>query len=243
MPPDATTRPPTDAEALIAALAKEARSAAPSGKLEPDPEELLDYLAGRLSPADEERVGRQLVASSEAAGALLDLADFEAAGAAAGQAPGDQTAHAGWRDLQRRLPASAGVSWFRRQPPLLSGIAATLLVSTLSLGVSVVMLLKERGRPVANVPTLELDAGSRAADELALELPAGGLLRLVVVPAEHCLIYNALIQGPERRDPIKGLEVDERGNLTVVVPVEPGAYGMRLQGCGRELGEYRFRIR
>nr|MDP9122821.1 hypothetical protein [Acidobacteriota bacterium] len=65
------SRPPrTDSAALVAALAERSRGGAPSAA--PEPEELLDYLAGRLSPEDEERIGRQLAADPEAARALLD---------------------------------------------------------------------------------------------------------------------------------------------------------------------------
>jgi hypothetical protein len=234
------SRPPDDAEALIAALAQQSRSGSPAAELDPEPEELLEYLAGRLPPEEEERIGRRLVASPEAARALLDLADFEAAGAAAEGAPSELAVLAGWQDLKKRLPPAETRP--RRFPPLLSSVAAALLVSTLSLGVLAVRQREELRRPVANVPTRELDAGSRAAGEQILELPAGRLLRLVVAQSEHCLKYEAMIQGPERRDLVKGLEVDALGNLTVVVPVELGSYSLRLQGCGRELGVYRFRI-
>ena len=70
MPPPSST----DREALISALAEQARSDAPAGP-DPEPEELLDYLAGRLAPEDEQRVARQLVASPAAARTLLDLAE------------------------------------------------------------------------------------------------------------------------------------------------------------------------
>src|SRR4051794_23131156 len=106
------TRPPTDREALIAALAEEARSGAAG---EPEPEELLEFLAGRLPPEDERRVERQLAASPEAARALLDLQDLEAAGAAAGTQPTELAVRAGWRDLQGRLPAAS--SWRHPFPP------------------------------------------------------------------------------------------------------------------------------
>ncbi|HYN20705.1 MAG TPA: hypothetical protein VE078_07085, partial [Thermoanaerobaculia bacterium] len=93
------SRAQTDAAALIAALAEEARQGAGEAR-EPEPEELLDYLAGRLSAEEEESMARQLVASPAAARALLDLADLEAAEAAAGSQPAELAAHAGWRDLQ-----------------------------------------------------------------------------------------------------------------------------------------------
>src|SRR3954465_13370454 len=114
MPP-----PRTDAEALIAALAEQARSAA-GETLDPEPEELLDYLAGALTPEDEERLGRQLAASPEATRALLDLAELEAAGAAAGEGPADLAARAGWRALETRLPTAPPQS--RRPPVWLSAV-------------------------------------------------------------------------------------------------------------------------
>src|SRR3954451_4944549 len=122
---DAMTRPPTDREALIAALAEEARNGAAG---EPEPEELLEFLAGRLSPEDEGRVERQLAASPEAARALLDLQDLEADGDAAGTQATDLAVRGGGGDLQGRLPSA--VPWHRRLPPVLSTIAATLLLST-----------------------------------------------------------------------------------------------------------------
>src|SRR3954453_21177982 len=154
------TRPPTDREALIAALAEEARSGAAG---EPEPEELLEFLAGRLPPEDERRVERQLAASPEAARALLDLEDLEAAGAAAGTQPTELAARAGWRDLREHLPAP--VPWFRRLPPLLSSIAAVLLVTTVGLGVWGVRMQEELRRPIANVKSLDLVLEGRAMEE------------------------------------------------------------------------------
>ncbi|HEY4594940.1 MAG TPA: hypothetical protein VIJ02_00960, partial [Thermoanaerobaculia bacterium] len=169
------TRPPTDREALIAALAEEARSGVTG---EPEPEELLEFLAGRLPPEDERRVERQLAASPEAARALLDLQDLEAAGAAAGTQPTDLAVRAGWRDLQGRLPAA--VSWHRRLPPVLSTIAATLLLSTVGLGGYWTGLRVGSLQPKANVKNLELLADSRAANEETVALPADASLRLVL---------------------------------------------------------------
>jgi hypothetical protein len=238
------TRPPlTDPEALIAALAEQARSGAPSG--EPEPEELLDYLAGRLSPENEERLGRQLAASPEAARALLDLADLEAAGAAAGQAPAELAVHAGWRDLKERLPAT--MPWYRRLPPMLSSIAAALLlVTTLGLGGWVSKLRGELSRPVANVSRLELASGSRAGREPAVAVAAGAPLLLVLDPAERCPSYTAEVEGLGGRDrqTLPGLEQDPRGRLCLLLRLAPGSYRLRLTGCEprRQLEEHSFRI-
>jgi hypothetical protein len=238
-------RPPpqTDPEALIAALAESARDGAPSG--EPEPEELLDYLEGRLPPADEERVARQLAASPEAARALLDLADLEAAGAAAGTQPAELAARAGWRDLERRLPAAAAPR--RRPPPWLSTLAAALLVSTVGLGGKVYKDWEERSRPVANVKSVELVSQSRAAGEETVPLHVGDPLRLVLRPAQRCPRYDAEVEGPggRNRRTASALEPDERGNLTLLLQrTEPGSYGLRLYGCEprHELEAHRFRV-
>lgn len=235
------TRPPTDPEALIAALAEQARSGAAE---EPEPEELLDYLAGRLSPEDQQRLERHIVASPAAARALLDLADLEAAGASAGTRPSELAMHAGWRDFEARLPSAR--SWSRRLPPLLSAAAAVLLVTTLGLGSWVLKLQGELSRPVANLPSLDLVSGSRAGAERTIELPPGTPLRLVLAPAERCSGYVAEVKGPQPGDrrTIEDLERDEQGRLNVLLRLEPGSYGLRLFGCEprRELEQHRFRI-
>src|SRR5436305_8006087 len=188
MPP-----PLPDPEALIAALAEQARSAAGEGP-DPEPEELLDYLAGRLAPKEAERVGRQLAASPETARALLDLAELEAAGAAAGEGPADLAVRAGWRDFESRLPTAAPLP--RRPPVWLSTLAASLLVTTLGLGSWAWRLQGELHRPIANVRSLEL-TDSRSASEPVISLPSGAPLRLVLAPVERCPGYTAEIAGPQ----------------------------------------------
>jgi hypothetical protein len=235
--------PSTDRKALIAALAEQARSDAPE-RSSPEPEELLDYLAGRLGPEDEQRIARQLAADPTATGALLDLAELESAGAKAGERPTEILALAGWREFGDRLPDAAFRP--RRYPPVLSAIAASLLVATLGLGSWVGRLQSELHRPIANLPSLELPSGSRAAREPVLELPSGAPLRLVLAPAERCPSYAAEVEGPRSgyRQTIEGLERDGLGRLTLLLRLEPGPYGLRLLGCvpRRELEEHRFRI-
>jgi len=234
------TRPPTDREALIAALAEEARSGVTG---EPEPEELLEFLAGRLSPEDERHVDRQLIASPEATRALLDLQDLEAAGAAAGTQPTELAMRAGWRDLQGRLPAS--MPWYRRLPPVLSSIAAALLLSTMSLLTYVMRLREELILPVANVVSLPLLSNSRAASEERATVPPGAPLRLVLRPAEHCALYDAQVERPERRQTVSGLKPNEQGNLVLELPrAQPGSYGLRLFGCEprHEIEAHRFRV-
>ena len=237
MPP-----PSTDREALIAALAEEARNA---GGEPPEPEELLAYLEGRLSPEEEQRLDRHLVASPDAARALLDLADFEAAEAAAGSQPADVAVHAGWRDFERNLRGASPRP--RRWSWLLPGIAAAWLVTAVGLGSWVSKLQGELRRPIANAPTLELLPSSRAGEEETIGIPAGAPLLLVLDPGESCPGYEAEVEGPGPGDlqTIPGLKTDKGGYLTLMLQrPEPGPYRLRLYGCEprRELEEHRFRI-
>jgi hypothetical protein len=233
------TRPPTDREALIAALAEQARGEAAG---EPEPGELLDYLAGLLPPEAEQRVGRQLAASPEASRALLDLADLETAGAAAGTQPAELAARAGWRDLQSKLPAPR--PWFRRSP-ILSSVAAALLVTTVGLSVRLAQSQGELSRPVANLARLELASGSRAAEEPVAALPPGAPVLLLLAPAARCPAYTAELEGPIKGDRhTLRLKPDKLGRLTALLPGRPGEYRLSLTGCEppRPLEEHRFRI-
>jgi hypothetical protein len=233
MPP-----PRTDREALIAALAEDAAARA-AGSAEPAPEELLDYLAGRLDPAAEQRLGSKLAASPAATRALLDLADLEAAGEPAGSGPADLAARAGWRDFQSRLSTHRS----RRPPPWLAAIAASLLVATMGLGIWAMRLQSAMHLPV-DLPSLDLVSGSRAGTEPSVQLPAGApFLRLVLAPSERCADYTAEIAGPAGTSQTL-LSRDEMGRLSLLLPGEPGEYRLLLRGCEprRALEEHRFRI-
>jgi hypothetical protein len=235
--------PSMDRKALIAALAEQARSDAPE-RPAPEPEELLDYLAGRLAPEDELRIARQLAADPVAARTLLDLAELGDAGAEAGERPAELSAVAGWRELRDRLPGV--LPWPQRLASLLPAIAASLLVATVGLGSWAWRLQGELNRPIANLVSLELPSGSRAAREPVLALSSGTPLRLVLAPAERCPSYAAEVEGPRSgdRQTIDGLERDKLGRLTLLLRLEPGSYGLRLLGCEprRELEKHRFRI-
>lgn len=245
------SRESNDVDALVAALAEEARREAPEGP-EPEPEELLDFLEGRLSPEAERRLERQLVANPAGARALLDLADLRQAEAQARaeerRGTVDLAAHAGWRELEARLaPARSSPSRPPRLTRLFSALAAALLVTAVGLGVWVWRLEGERRRPVANLASLELGVASRAGEgpEVVVVEP-GHPLRLVLAPAESCGAYDAAVEGENRGDrrTLAGLKRNELGLLSVLLWVEPGGYSLRLYGCEprRELQEHRFRV-
>jgi hypothetical protein len=237
---------PTDPKALATALANKARRAASVGP-EAEPEELLDYLAGRLAPEAEERVRRHLVASPDTARALLELAELEGvkqrAATADATAPANLAARAGWRDLQARLrPADR-----RRRgwlTPSLAAAAAALLVTTVGLGLRLRDLQRAEDRPVANLADLELGAATRAGAEPTAKLPPGAPLRLVLRPSEDCDDYEAVLSGPARGESrrVSGLTRDPLGLVTVLLRPAPGRYTLQLRGCDprRLLAEHDF---
>ncbi len=263
-----TNRPIVDEEALRAALAERAledAAAAPraaSGSVAgaqaptPDPEELLDYLAGRLAAEDAQRVERRLVADPQAARALLDLAEFEAAarevgggerGEEGGEAlPVDLAVRAGWRDLRGRL-AAAGAPSRRPGPRAPWYLAAALAVVGLGLGYRVWQLQEELGRPAAVAVSLDLHASTRAGGAgPEVELASGERLLVVLEPAARCDAYRAVIERTEGGDrvTVPGLVRDAQGMLLFHWTPAPGAYTLTLSGCegGREPEVHRFRV-
>lgn len=254
-------RPATDVEELTSVLAERARESAG-----PDPEvgEILDYLEGRLSPEAAEAMERRLVASPSASRKLLDLADLTQAGAdaegATSEEPADLAIHAGWRDLQERLPADVAPS--RRpartatagEPPsrvnrTLAALAATLFVAVLALGAWVWDLRRDPsgkdGLLVANLQTLELFEVVRSERAPAVAVEPGEPFRVALHPEERCASYRAEIVGPGgSRHVAPGLEPDELGRLDFLFLGGPGGYTLRLLGCEpeREISTYGFEI-
>ncbi len=251
------TETPIDREELAKALAERARRET-GGAPSPEPEELLDYLAGRLAPEAEERVRRQLVADPVAARALLDLAELEAAregtAAAAGAEappPADLAVHAGWRDLQRRLPSAAesdrsrpasGPAGPRRRrwlTPALATTAAALLAVSVGLDLRLLRVERERdrleverSRPIADVAAHELAADTRAGGEDLIPLATGQSLYLVSYPAQYCEEYEVELIGPMSDQRwSRTVPRSRAGEVVLFVPVpQPGSYTLRISG-------------
>lgn len=246
------TTPPNDTDALRDVLAELAGGEAGD---DPTPEELLDYLAGRLPPGEEERLQRRLVANPAAARMLVDLQDLAAAEPAAGAAagdgsPADLSVHAGWRDLRRRQSAAAPP--FRRLNRALAAAAAALALAAAGLGGwawSLQQELRAMRLPVANLASLDLDASRRSAAEPVKVLePGAPLAPVLAVPAgaEDCAPFRAVITAPSGGEQqIAGLVPNDLGQLTPLLhSTEPGRYSLRLSGCEppRRFPEYRFRV-
>lgn len=257
---DAGSRTP-DVQALTAVLAERVRAGAGP---DPEPEELLDYLEGRLSPDEDAAVARRLVASPEATRRLLDLADLAEAGRAAAEgpaedagAPADLAVHAAWRDLERRRAAGAAeraASPRRRSAPnrTLVALAATLFVAVLALGVWVWRLDRlDRGTgagdtvPVANLRSLELTDATRSNGVPTLQVEPGLPFRVVFRPEERCSSYSAEVVPPAGSAVrLSGLEQNDLGNCDLLLPGEPGRYTLRVFGCEpeRQISSYGFEI-
>lgn len=254
-------RPPTDTpaldQALAEVLAERAREHAGPGAGDPEPEELLDYLEGRLSPEAEEAMGRRLLASPSATRDLLDLAELAEAGAELAGAGGgedaaeepavlaDVSARAGWRDLRRQLgdEAASGRRGSRAVPALVA-LAAGLFVAVV--GLSVQLWRTGQDDALANVRTLELEQGLRSDRVPQVEVAPREYIRGVLFPPEPCPVYRAEIVGPGGAGTlrIEGLRRDELDQLSFLFRRGPGRYTLRLFGCEpeREVSSYGFEI-
>jgi hypothetical protein len=248
-----------DDEALAAELSAHLRQQPGTEAEMPDAEELLAYQDGSLTPADEARVAQRLVDDPEAARALLDVTELDAAARRPVPAVPDLEARSAWRELRGRLDGAGGEAppgeapeagprqagpWWRRPAPWAAAAAALLLVST-GLGAWVAELRGARREPVVNLVSLELSAAVRGGGEPTVELAAGQPLLLVVEPAERCAGYEAAVRGPGGRTrTVFGLRRDAGGRLSLLLPGEPGAYELGLYGCEprRLLGRHRFRV-
>lgn len=248
-----------DLDLLTELLADHARAEAADGEAaagDLEPEEMLAFLEGRLEPAAAARLERRLVADPEAARSLLDLADFAAAEASAGDTPREIATHAGWRDFQERLGKPAAPA--RRTPPFLIALAAGLFVAVVALagwvwtlsGAGPAGLAGPAGPAVlGNLASLELGAGLRSDDLATAAVAPGAPVRLVVAPLERCPEYTAEIRregsgGAAWSHTESGLVRDRLGLVTLLLSAGPGNYELTLTGCEppRALESHRFRI-
>lgn len=234
--------PSTDREALIAILAEQAQSGGAHEGPEPEPEELLDYLEGRLAPEAAQRLERMLVASPEAARALLDVAELEAAGETDGQRPAELSVLAGWRELKGRLHGASSRSGGLIR--LLPSIAAALLVANIGL-LGLVGSLRKDLSEMQRPRIVDLYPHSRAGREEIFKASAGPLV-LVIETDHDCPTYTAELQGPssEDRQTFELPKPDEKEPLTLQGHFEPGTYHLRLFGCQprHRLEEYSLRV-
>lgn len=117
----------TVSDELRAALADVARSQPGD---HPQPEELGRYHEGGLAADREEQIQDHLLACRPCRELVLDLAGFLAP-----DDPADEfAATSGWRDFQRRMPASDAGPQRRHGPRLAWTVAAASLVAVVGLG-------------------------------------------------------------------------------------------------------------
>ncbi len=255
-----SSQPKTDPEALIAALAEDARrraaeagagsprqpgaaepeaaEAAANRWPEPDPEQLLDYLEGRLPAEEAARLERRLVADPAAARSLADLAALAGAAPPAAEAPADLAMRAGWRDFEKRLGGERRRGAGRG--PWLPAFAAAATLAAALLGYRVVTLQQTLSRPIGIAATLSLGETRSAAAEEPLELAPGEAAQLAIEAERRCDAYRVEIEGPGAGDRLaveEGLGWTDPGLVRVLWRAEPGEYRLVLSGSGCEGGE------
>lgn len=234
-----------DLESVLRGMAADALAS--GGHLTAD--ELVDYHAGGLTPADRDRVQEHLAACPECAGLLLDISSFREPAPAASEFE----VAAVWRGVKERRERA------HRSPRWLQAVAASLLVATVALSFRAVSLgrqLDEARQPQINAPVQDLRAPSRGAGSPAVTLdlePGTRLFTLVVQPAsrEDHPDYEAALLRADGSEVWRGrgLRKNRFGSFTLTLSRDlagPGSYVVRLFGLDGErrvpLGEYTLRI-
>jgi hypothetical protein len=222
-----------DARALIEALAQRAQADAVAAADRPPAEELLDYLRDDLDGEERRRVERRLVADPAAARALLDLAELEAAAAAADESHlADPETRGAWRDFEARLPRAGQAprrGWF---PGWLNAAAAALLlVAALGLGARVLVLERALRTPSAPV-VVEVQSAARGGDETRFTVAPGATLALLVDPGAPCADPVVELGDPGGEWTRLAPRLGGDGLITLLVPrAAAGRYTLRVEGC------------
>lgn len=218
----------------------------------PEPETLAAYHAGELDADAASRLQEHLVYCRRCSALLLGLGDLARAVAAAGPATGDAVASAEdtIRTESDRTPTPDAAKVLRPPPtrwglsrPVLSALAASLLVVTAVLGVRVHELgdtVDRLEQPRINVAVHDLYAADayRGDDEAVIEIAAEGEpATLILNPAEPGT-FDSYRVSIERSDGGRvwvgdGLEPGPWENFSLVLPagfLPAGSYRLRLSG-------------
>jgi len=236
---------------LVVALRESlGESGSPAGS-HPAPEELADYLEGRLSAGAEEEIGSHLLDCEDCSALLLELdglkretpetvvADFETAAA--------------WRHQRARLFGDASTSWFG-----VRALAASLALVSLGLGVWIVALERRLERlraPQLEVPIANLEPLGSMRDPGSLTsvaIPADAIrwvLILNLIEDSEAQVYRLEMTDSEGRRVTAqdGLRKSPTGGFRLSLPrdfVPPGVYRIRLADGrdDRTIEEYSLRI-
>ncbi len=229
----------TDDQALAAALAENAGHRAGD---HPQLDELADYLAGALAPADEARVQDHLVACRDCTGQLLDLESLSAPGPQA-EGVADLALAAAWREQKTRIADLKNARRRRRTQRWVSAVAASFFVATVGLSVHVGQLRRTIAgleAPTANVVTAYLEPPTTRSTGDPVTLTVGEGQRLAVFfltpprdPSFASYEVEVLDAVGSRVLQISDLELSELDNLRAGIPLEripAGDYDVRLYG-------------
>jgi hypothetical protein len=231
----------------------------PSPAEHPSPERWIDYHRGRLSPDEEELLQEHLARCRDCFDLAAGAAEFAGPGEDTGAGQDVETT-ALWRLLRPQLdppPAPPdnvrSISTAAPRPPsrasrLPTTLAATFFVALVGMTAWILQLQSERAAllaPVANVATLEIAGGDRAAGPEP-SIPTGPR-RLVFHPAEDLPAWRLSI-----RDAATGREVvsekllpDQNLAFNLYLPqgLPPGRYRLDLlDGAGKVRETHPLRV-
>ncbi len=223
----------------------------------PAPGELLDFLAGDLPEAEQERIEEHLALCRACARTALELASGSEEELASGEARlTKEEVAAEWERFRAALPP-ARPAW-RRAAPGGGGwaLAASLLLAVIGLAVWNVRLSRELRAPRAEVAVVDLvplEAVERREETETVAIP-GWADRVVLLlnfaePTASTLFQIEILAEDGR--PVwssRGIRRSEEGTFSVEMPrsfLPAGVYRIRLSGIGETpepVADYAVRI-
>ncbi len=227
-------------ETSLRALAKEETARLAS---HPGTEELAAYSAGRLTPAQEDRVQEHLSLCRDCTVQVVDVAQLAATATTEAEL-GDAQVEALWRRLVTDLNAPPAAGRWTAPPVWLAAVAASLLIAALGLAVWVSDLRRTIGTlsgPQLNTPVAVLVPGAffRDAEErrTTIDLPPGaGSLTLVMALSERASFGGYSLEiaaGDSVRWRGEGMLRNAEGSFTVTLArswLPLGRYHLRVFG-------------
>jgi hypothetical protein len=241
------TRAASDIDALAEVLAEVASD---RGGEHPGPEQLLDYLQGKMSEEPEAGIQDHLIMCRSCTEHLLELESISNPQRPANRETPDFELAAAWRQLRAKI--AAGALGQLARPRFLQAVAAVLLLATVGMAGWVAQLSRFVPEPQLNPSILYLGESTRGESIPSIELAAGDeWLLLIVTPAKLMPAYEVEVRsdGGDQVWKGAGLHRSDHGTVRLGLPailLPAGEYQVDLHGLDsgqrQALGTHAFRI-
>jgi hypothetical protein len=237
----------SDIDALAEALAEVALGRAGE---HPGPDQLLDYLQGKMSEASETGIQDHLLTCRSCTEHLLELESISNPQQSANQETTDFELAVAWKRLGDKVTAGALARFAR--PRFLQAVAAVLLLATVGMAGWVARLSWLGPEPQLNPSILYLGESTRGEGVPGIELATGDeWILLIVTPVRLLPEYEVEVRNADGGQVWKGagLHRSDHGTIRLGLPARllpAGEYQVGLHGLDSgqrvALGTHMFTI-